>query len=208
MYGETAAWSNEAHAWVAALDPETIRARRIRDPKAWIFRDPLTGCALRCRADVQRWMQANARASAWRNHDQDTEVRTGMALTWPLAVPGVALLLPSLAIGVALRPESADAWFARGEHAIAEGRLDEAASEFLAAAQLGMPLGLERAAAIWEQQGRLDDALRARRQLVCQGLFWTEEDWTRVESWLRDHGQPIAACKEPDFSPLAVPWED
>jgi hypothetical protein len=83
LYGGTARYSSADHAWVAQ-----------QGENRWTFRDPVSGCALQCRADVARWNKVNAQRSHADKQDRGAPGTAALA-TLPLAIPAVILFLPT-----------------------------------------------------------------------------------------------------------------
>lgn len=196
MYGGTARYSADDHAWVAE-----------QDAKRWIFRDPVTGCALQCRADVERWVKVNVSLSHTVNKN-DGAIGTGMLVTLPLALPALLLFLPTLGVTAALKAPSAQAHHSRGDEARKRGASNEAGESYLLALVNGDKSAAEPLAQLWLEQGRNEDALRARQMLLCAGSHLGEAHWNRVESWLRSQGSTIPQCSDSSREPIPIPWED
>jgi hypothetical protein len=196
LYGDAARYSADDHAWVAE-----------NGSNRWVFRDPLTGCALQCRSDVQRWN----RIAATRSHDvnkRDGAGLTAMLVTLPLTLPAVILILPAFPIAKALEPPSAQAYRSRADEARERGALDEAAESYLRAVASGDASAAEPLAQVWVEQGRTEDALRARRMLLCKSARLGEAQWNSLESWMRSQGGIIPECTDQSKEPVAIAWDD
>lgn len=196
LYGGMARYSADDHAWIAE-----------RASNRWVFRDPLTGCALQCRSDVQRWN----RTAAIQSHDvnkREGAHSTAMLVTLPLTLPVVILALPFYGIGKALEPPSAQAYRSRADEARERGALDEAAESYLVAVASGDTSAAEPLAQVWIEQGRNEDAVRARWTLLCRSARLGEFEWSSIESWMRSQGKSTPECSDPSKEPVRIAWED
>jgi hypothetical protein len=195
MYGQEARYSSDHHGWIAG------------GKDYWAFSNPMTGCILRCRADVERWAAVNAAASHVRNQDQGAP-NTGLISTLPLSVPAAVLLLPGVLVSKAVQGPKALDRRARGDAARLGKRLDEAAHWYALAVAQGDASALEPLAQVFLEAGREREAVEARRALVCLGPALGAAEWDRVEEWLREKGTEVPRCADDSKAPLAIPWED
>ncbi len=140
--------------WIAQTAPGKPR---------WIFLDPLTGCALRCRDDVQRDLDANAAWSRAANENNgDAQFRTAALITLPFTAAAMVLALPAIGVKAALGGPTASEHRARAAAARKRGALGEAVDEYFLAWQLGDREVLQQLAQIWVEQGAIPEAKQAR----------------------------------------------
>jgi hypothetical protein len=195
-YGPVARYETDNHAWVAR-----------NGEKAWWFRNPLTGCALQCRDDVIRWASLEAKASRTENQ-RSGAAPTGMAVTFPLSLPAVVLFLPALAVSSGLSPKSATKYRGEGDAALKRNDPKAASDAYLIALRAGDKSAAEPLAQIWEGQGDLEDAKRARGMLLCGGGNLGGDAWSRIESWYRAQGGTLSSCTDPSREPVDIAWEE
>ncbi len=196
LYGPMARYSGADRCWVAQQGPDR-----------WIFTDPLTGCVLRCRSDVVRWSKVNASRSHSENKNAGAS-GTAVLATLPLAVPAALLFLPTYAVSRALKAPSASSHHAHGDEARNRGELDEAAESYLRAIANGDNSATESLAEVWLEQGKIQDATRARRLLLCFGGSLGDAKWSQIESWLISQGTPVPECEDNSKEPVPISWED
>ena len=196
MYGTTARYSYDERAWMAGT-----KERR------WLFRNPLSGCVLRCRSDVERWSWVNAALSHAKNKDDGAPL-TALAATFPIAIPGMILLLPAYGLSEALKAPSARSRRAQAEEARKKGALEEAANLYAMAVATGDNSAGEPLAQVLVQLGHESEAVRARSMMVCSGADLGDAGWQRVESWLQEHGRTLPECSDTSTQPIAISWED
>jgi hypothetical protein len=195
-YGPVARYEADNHAWVAR-----------RGDKAWWFRNPVTGCALQCRDDVIRWASLEAKESRIQN-ERSGAIPTGMAVTLPLSLPASVLFLPAWAVTSAVSPKSAAKYHGEGDAALKRNDSKAASEAYLMALRAGDKSAAEPLAQIWEGQGNLEDAERARGMLLCCGANLGADIWSRIESWYRARGRTMSSCSDPSREPVDIKWEE
>ena len=195
-YGPVARYEADNHAWVAR-----------KGDKAWWFRNPLTGCALQCRDDVIHWASLEAKESRIEN-ERYGATPTGMAVTLPLSLPAGVLFLPAWAVASAISPKSAAKYHGEGDAALKRNDSKAAIEAYLIALRAGDKSAAEPLAQIWERQGDLEDAERARSMLLCSGAYLGADAWSRIESWYGARGGTLSSCSDPSREPVDIKWEE
>jgi hypothetical protein len=131
-----------------------------------------------------------------------------MLVTLPLSLPVGILALPVYGIGKALEPPSAEAYRSRADEARERGALDDAAEFYLLAVASGDTSAAEPLAQVWIEQGRNEDAVRARWTLLCRSARLGQFEWNSIESWMRSQGKSTPECSDPSKEPVRIAWDD
>ncbi len=195
LYGSRATYFEPERRWKAA-----------NGAASWVLEDPVTGCALRCRTEVDRWKSIEAERARVYQESAGTS-KTAVAVTLPLSAPALLLLLPTFGLSAVFARETPAIRFrAEAEAAEQRGSMDEAADDYLLAFLRGDIVAAEALAHIRQQQGLLSEAIRVRRQLVCRGGPLGAEAWTKIEAWLAEQGAPVEPCHDPSREPVEMPW--
>ena len=202
-----AASSRQRYGSSANHDPKYRAWTAEGEKHAWVLRSPLSNCALRCRADVVTWGQINADRSRGANLKASAAVNAA-AITFPLALPGFILVAPTVGVSLLFGDSPAAKHRAAGDAAVARHALDEAAQAYLEAVIRGDVWALELLAQVWVQQGRLADAVQARRTLQCHAPNLPDQEWTRIETWLGQQQPVPLPCQDTSHEPVEMPWLD
>lgn len=195
MYGELARYDRGERAWVVHQD------------STWHLRNPVTGCVLRCRADVERYAALNAAASHAANQ-RSAATNTGMVATLPLSVPAAILILPAIGISSAVDGPKTKERVAKGDEARARKAYDEAIDWYSLAIFEGDKSAGVSLAEVLVLAGREDAAAEVDRMLVCCGANLGADKWHDLEEFLASRGTPVSRCDDESKEPLSFRWED
>ncbi len=199
--------SSRARYGTRAVYEQAERSWRTHGPRQdWLFTDPLTGCVLRCRADVEKSKPIAAR-QARATREVEGQQAKAYALTIPFVVPAAFLILPALGVYQGLTDDHPAARFhKRGDEAVQREALDEAADAYTLAFNLGDVVAGDIVARIRIFQGRTAEAVRVRQALICRGGRLGSVAWQEVESWLAEQGSPVPACADRATHPVDIRW--
>lgn len=208
-YGSEARYAPSYRAYVIA--PDNGSDDPAKDDATIVLRDPITDRKIRCREDLERWIDRHRDKAKDDIHDENWGIASPLIMLPFTLVAALGLDVAAIGMAYAEMPyqiaRSDDPFtiYERGEEAFAADDWEEAIDQLelsLVKGQYGLApyyLGIAYA-----NTGEWDEAVEALTAFVERALVQEVTAYRNAERWLRYLDEPMPACKSQ--KPIKIRW--